>query len=72
MDIPQEWSEHDRRNFVGIAQRRQFEHLLAYGVVAIGAQLFYTITSKQVDTIDTDRLNQPQTCKDQRDTLEVK
>lgn len=54
MEIPQHWTDNDRREFLSIAQRRQFEHLLGYGVVAVGSQLFHIITSKQVDLIDRD------------------
>ena len=43
MDIPKGWTDQDRRNFVSIAKRRQSEHLLGYGVVAIGAQIFQDI-----------------------------
>lgn len=38
--IPEHWTAEDRRGFCLIGKRRKSEHVLAFAMLSIGAQLF--------------------------------
>lgn len=39
-DIPQSWTETDRKNYVKLGKRRMIEQAQLYAIVAMGCQLF--------------------------------
>ena len=45
--VPQTWTDNDRRLYIKIALRKQYEHALGYATIGIGCQLFYNLTNKQ-------------------------
>lgn len=64
--VPNNWGKKERREFVAIAKRRQFEHLLSYGVVAIGAVIYVDITTAQIAQIARERDEEPDTYEDEQ------
>jgi hypothetical protein len=45
--IPAGWTDADKRRFLKIAKGRKEEHLSAYALIAIGAQLYFLDRTRQ-------------------------
>jgi hypothetical protein len=72
MDIPKAWTNEDRKNFLAIAQRRQSEHLLGFGVVAVGAQIFRDIlTFEQIKIRKAEAEATAESCTHQSTSLAI-
>lgn len=52
--VPDQWTDGDRRRFLTIAKRRKEEHASSYAVVAIGAQLFLSLTDNRVSIVNNE------------------
>jgi hypothetical protein len=52
--VPGQWTDVDRRRFLTIARRRKEEHVSAYAVVSIGAQLFLKLNDNHVITVNNE------------------
>jgi hypothetical protein len=52
--VPVKWTDVDRRRFLTIARRRKEEHVSAYAVVSIGAQLFLNLADNHVIVVNNE------------------
>jgi hypothetical protein len=52
--VPAGWTDADRRLFLNIAKRRKEEHVSAYAVVGIGAQLYLSLLDNKVNIVSNE------------------